>query len=119
MVRLAKAVLIVVALSFVTSVESARAQATISSKCKDGSVVTVSTGNGSGECSTSGVTGCKDGNGNMATGGCSTSGAQCLESKGSGSCQIQAAPPATPTTGKGQPGKVAKPISGTKPVQRQ
>jgi hypothetical protein len=80
--------LLIVAGAFSTG----RAQATTSVKCKDG-IVTVSTGDNSGQCVRKGlVINCGSGAGtNASRGGCDLNGrATCDSSTGSGSCTIAA-----------------------------
>jgi hypothetical protein len=84
-----------VALSSSSVTSPALAQATVSQKCSDGSVVTVSTGNSGGECGSpyKETQACNDGNGNYALGGCGTNGAGCGKAGGSGTCTITALRP--------------------------
>jgi hypothetical protein len=85
---------------------TARAQATTSVKCKDGTV-TVSTGDSSGTCTKKGlVINCTSG-GAKAQGGCDLNGrATCSDSTGSGTCNIATRGGAAGTGGATTKGKV-------------
>jgi hypothetical protein len=87
---------------------TARAQATTSVKCKDGTV-TVSTGDSSGTCEKKGgaVINCTTGGERVAQGGCDLNGrATCSSTTGSGSCTIAAGGGAAGTGGTTTKGKV-------------